>query len=132
MPWETHDKVPYTQLTKKYPKWYEWAYKPLGIEQVGCIYTAQGFEFDYAGVIIGPDLKFNEMLGEVVTDKSACKDPMLRATRTEATMTFDDYVRNIYRVLLSRGMKGCYVYVVDVPLRRHIRKLMNDMNDGNV
>ena len=99
---------------------------------MGCIYTAQGYEFDYAGVIIGPDLKYNEMLGEVVTDKSECKDPVLRRNVGGARMTFDEYVRNIYRVLLSRGMKGCYVYVVDEPLRRHIRRLMNDMNDGNV
>ena len=131
MPWETKDTI-YNRLQVKYPRWYEWAYKPDGIKQVGCIYTAQGYEFDYAGVIIGPDLKYNEMLGEIVTDRSECKDPVLRMNRREATMTFDDYVRNIYRVLLSRGMKGCYVYVVDEPLRRHIRKLMNDMNDGNV
>ena len=132
MPWETHDKVPYQQLTKKYPKWFEWAYKPLGFEQVGCIYTAQGFEFDYAGVIIGPDLKYSELLGEVVTDKSECKDPVLRRNIGEATMSFDDYVRNIYRVLLSRGMKGCYLYVVDIPLRNHIRKLLNEMQNGTV
>ena len=109
MPWETKDAV-YNRLAVNYPRWHEWAYNPKGIEQVGCIYTAQGFEFDYAGVIIGPDLKYNGLLQEIVTDKSACKDPVLRMNRAEATMSFDDYVRNIYRVLLSRGMKGCYVY----------------------
>ena len=131
MPWETKDTV-YNKLSVKYPKWHEWAYKPKGIEQVGCIYTAQGFEFDYAGVIIGPDLKYNGLLHEVVTDKSACKDPVLRRNVGEATMSFDDYVRNIYRVLLSRGMKGCYLYVVDIPLREHIRKLLNEMQHEEV
>lgn len=132
MPWETSDAIPYNLLSKRYPKWFEWAYKPLGIEQVGCIYTAQGFEFDYAGVIIGPDLKYNGLLHEVVTDKDACKDPVLRRNVGEATMSFDDYVRNIYRVLLSRGMKGCYIYVVDIPLRNHIRKLLSEMNNGAI
>lgn len=132
MPWETSDGVPYAQLTKKYPKWYEWAYKPLGIEQVGCIYTAQGFEFDYAGVIIGGDLKYNTQLGKVITDKSACKDPVLRRNVSEANMTFDDYVRNIYRVLMSRGMKGCYLYIVDLPLRNYIKELLKNMKDGNI
>jgi hypothetical protein len=132
MPWETSDRVPYEQLTKRYPKWYEWAYKPLGIEQVGCIYTAQGFEFDYAGVIIGGDLKYSRTLGKIVTDRDACRDPVLRRNVTEATMTFDDYVRNIYRVLMSRGMKGCYLYIVDEPLREHVKTLLREMEYGHV
>ncbi len=127
MPWETSDRVPYTKLTKKYPKWFEWAYKPLGIEQVGCIYTAQGFEFDYAGVIIGGDLKYDPVSKQIITDKSACKDPVLRQNRQEATMTFDDYVRNIYRVLMSRGMKGCYIYAVDDNLSNYLNGLIAEM-----
>lgn len=127
MPWETSDGVPYQKLTKKYPKWFEWAYKPLGIEQVGCIYTAQGFEFDYAGVIIGGDLKYDPASKQIITDKDACKDPMLRQSRQEATMTFDDYVRNIYRVLMSRGMKGCYVYAVDDNLSNYLKGLIAEM-----
>lgn len=128
MPWETSDRVPYAKLTKKYPKWFEWAYKPLGIEQVGCIYTAQGFEFDYAGVIIGGDLKYDPVSKQIFTDKSACKDPVLRQNRQEATMTFDDYVRNIYRVLMSRGMKGCYIYAVDKHLSNYLKGLIDEMN----
>lgn len=129
MPWETSDGVPYQKLTKKYPRWYEWAYKPLGIEQVGCIYTAQGFEFDYAGVIIGGDLKYDTISNRIFTDKSACKDPVLRQNRQEATMTFDDYVRNIYRVLMSRGMKGCYIYAVDNNLSNYLKGLIAEMNE---
>lgn len=129
MPWETSDRVPYPKLTKKYPKWYEWAYKPLGIEQVGCIYTAQGFEFDYAGVIIGGDLKYDPVAKQIYTDRDACKDPVLRRRMSEATMTFDDYVRNIYRVLMTRGMKGCYVYAVDEQLSKYLKNLIADMKE---
>jgi len=128
MPWETSDRVPYQKLSKRYPKWFEWAYKPLGIEQVGCIYTAQGFEFDYAGVIIGGDMKYDPVSKIIITDKSACKDPVLRQNRQEATMTFDDYVRNIYRVLMSRGMKGCYIYAVDENLSNYLKGLIDEMN----
>lgn len=127
MPWETSDKVVFKQLTQKYPKWYEWAYKPEGIKQVGCIYTAQGFEFDYAGVIIGSDLKYDVEQHKVITDKTACKDPVLRRNVSEANMTFDDFVRNIYRVLMSRGMKGCYVYVCDDNLRNYMKQLLAQM-----
>lgn len=131
MPWETKDTV-YNFLTKKYPRWYEWAYKPLGIEQVGCIYTAQGFEFDYAGVIIGGDLKYDKVNQKIITDKAACKDPVLIQNVAVATMTFDDYVRNIYRVLMSRGMKGCYLYIVDDDLRNYVRRLIDEMNNEEI
>ena len=127
MPWETHDKVDRKSLLVSYPRWYEWAYKPEGINQVGCIYTSQGYEFDYAGVIIGPDLKYDPVEDKIITDKSACKDPVLRRTQKEATMTFDDYVRNIYRVLMSRGMKGCYLYVCDDNLRTYLKGLIKEM-----
>lgn len=127
IPWETKDGVDFKQLSIKYPKWYEWAYKPLGIKQCGCIYTAQGFEFDYAGVIIGKDLKYDPISQSIITDKSASRDPVLRMTRKEATMTFDDYVRNIYRVLMSRGMKGCYLYICDDNLRNYMKSLLDQM-----
>ena len=58
MPWETHGDI--TRVPEGYVKWYEWAYKTEGIKQVGCIYTAQGFEFDYIGVIIADDLKYDK------------------------------------------------------------------------
>ena len=127
MPWETNDKVDRRSLRVSYPRWYEWAYKPEGIKQVGCIYTSQGYEFNYAGVIIGPDLKYDPVEDKIITDKSACKDPVLKRTQKEATMTFDDYVRNIYRVLMSRGMKGCYLYVCDKELRKYLKELINEM-----
>ena len=127
MPWETHRN--FTRTPKGYVKWYEWAYKPEGIKQVGCIYTAQGFEFDYAGVIIGPDLIYNTETLKIETVKSATRDPMLRNAPNEATMTYDDYVRNIYRVLMSRGMKGCFLYICDENLRNYMKQLLAKMKE---
>ena len=106
MPWETHDKI---KPPKGYVRWYEWAYKPEGIKQIGCIYTAQGFEFDYIGVIVGPDLKYDKEHDCLVGDPKGTRDPVLQ----RSTERFDEYVKNIYRVLMSRGLKGCYVYFVD-------------------
>jgi len=106
MPWETHDKI---RPPMGYVRWYEWAYKPEGIKQIGCIYTAQGFEFDYIGVIVGPDLKYDKEHDCLVGDPEGTRDPVLQ----RSTGRFDEYVKNIYRVLMSRGLKGCYVYFVD-------------------
>lgn len=115
MPWETHDKI--TRIPAGYVKWYEWAYRTEGIKQVGCIYTAQGFEFDYIGVIVGPDLKYDKTTDSLKGDLSATKDPMLRRDSDN----FEKYVKNIYRVLLSRGMKGCYVYFTEKEAERYFR-----------
>lgn len=119
MPWETHGKV---TPPKGYAKWFEWAYKPVGIKQVGCIYTAQGFEFDYIGVIIGNDLKYNPSTGGLEGDITATADPMLRRNKDN----FDKYVKNIYRVLMSRGMKGCYIYCTDPGTKEYFRKRLNE------
>lgn len=118
MPWETKDSIP--RIPDGYVKWYEWAYKPEGIKQVGCIYTAQGFEFDYIGVIIGPDMFYNLKRDCIDTDIVATRDPMLR----RGAENFDWYVRNIYRVLMSRGMKGCYVYCCDKTLSDYFKSLI--------
>lgn len=118
MPWETQDDL--TSVARKlgYVPWYEWAYQPSGIKQVGCIYTAQGFEFDYVGVIIGGDLTYDPEHDCLVTHIEANKDSTLTKNNLGQ---FDTYVRNIYRVLLSRGMRGAYVYCCDPALAGYLR-----------
>ena len=116
IPWETHRLLPAKQIPKGYCQWFQWAFKPEGIKQCGCIYTAQGFEFDYVGVIIGPDLKMDPQTGKLVTDRSETKDPTLSRGNADA------YIRNIYRVLMSRGMKGCYVYFCDKEVEAYFKK----------
>lgn len=112
IPWETHRNFRASQIPHGYCQWYQWAFRPEGIKQCGCIYTSQGFEFDYVGVIVGPDLRYDSQTDSLITDKSASKDPMLNRGDT------DTYIRNIYRVLMSRGMKGCYVYFCDAKVKQ--------------
>ena len=115
MPWETHGDM--TKIPEGYVKWYEWAYKSEGIKQVGCIYTAQGFEFDYIGVIVGNDIKYDKLNDCLIGDINGTKDPTLKRGREN----FDEYVKNIYRVLMTRGMKGCYVYFVDKEVEKYFK-----------
>jgi uncharacterized protein len=117
LPWETHDNI---RPPDGYVRWYEWAYKPEGIKQIGCIYTAQGFEFDYIGVIVGPDLKYDKEKECLVGDITATRDPILK----RGTLRFDEYVKNIYRVLMSRGLKGCYVYFMDKDTEEYFKSKM--------
>ena len=105
------------RLAKGIPKESLWAYDPNGIHQVGCIYTAQGFEFDYAGVIFGLDLTYDPDISQWIGDKTKSHDTVVKRSQDQ----FVDLVKNTYRVLLSRGMKGCYVYFMDKDTERFFR-----------
>ena len=86
-----------------------WAYDPRGVDQVGSIYTIQGFEFDYVGVIFGKDLTYDPEKKEWVGKPENSADAVVKRSKE----TFLQNVKNTYRVLMTRGMKGCYVYFLD-------------------
>lgn len=90
-----------------------WAIEDEGLEQVGCVHTAQGLEFDYVGVIIGNDLRFDTETMTYYTEWDAYKDRNGKQTLQENPKELNKLVRNIYKILMSRGMKGCYVYFMD-------------------
>jgi hypothetical protein len=117
-PWNAKPEA--AHLAPGIPKAPLWAHAPGGIEQIGCIYTAQGFEFDYAGVIIGLDLRYNLDKGTWEAYKENSFDNPVK----QAGDRFIDLVKNTYRVLLSRGMKGCYVYFMDKDTERFFRSRM--------
>lgn len=93
-----------------------WATDPRGFGQVGCIYTAQGFEYDYAGVIIGPDFVWRGGAWETIASKRS--DP-----GTRSADNLPELVRNVYKVLLTRGLKGCMIYSVDETTSEMLRSL---------
>ena len=115
LPWETHGKI--TRPPDGYVNWYEWGYRKEGIKQVGCIYTAQGFEYEYIGVIIGDDLIYDPETDSLKADISATYDPTLKKGKA----TFESHVKNIYRTLMSRGMQGCYVYFTNKATELYFR-----------
>jgi len=88
-----------------------WATDPAGFGQVGCIYTAQGFEYDWNGVIIGPDLVWRE--DRWVSRRSESRDPAFRSAKSVPDEEFDGLLRNVYKVLLTRGMLGTVVHSPD-------------------
>ena len=98
-----------------------WATADGGFEQVGCVYTAQGFEYDWSGVIIGPDLVARH--GRTITRREASKDPEFRR-RTVTDLQSDRHIRNIYKVLLTRGMAGTVLYAVDPQTQKFLAELI--------
>ena len=112
MPWNA--KPDAGRLAKGIPKANYWASSSGGLEQVGCIYTAQGFEFDYVGVIFGPDVRYDWDSNQWVGDRTKSADRIVAG----AGERFLDLVRNTYRVLLTRGIKGCFVHFMDEGTKR--------------
>lgn len=105
-----------------------WIVAPESVRQVGCIHTCQGLEVDYIGVIIGPDLVIDEGTLKTVprardrhdkTMKGFVK--MAKENPEGATRLADLIIKNTYRTLMTRGMKGCYVYATDATLREYLR-----------
>ena len=106
-------------MKKGIPKSDYWAYEDGGIDQIGCIYTAQGFEFDYVGVIFGEDLKYDPVTSEWKGFPEKSFDGAVKTSEH-----FLQLVKNTYRVLLTRGMKGCYVYFMDKETERFFKSRM--------
>ena len=106
-----------------------WAIDKNSVNEIGCIHTSQGLEFDYVGVIIGEDIRYEN--GRIVTDytKRAKTDQSLKGINKiareqgieEANKVADSIIKNTYRTLMTRGMKGCYVYCVDKGLQEYLK-----------
>jgi hypothetical protein len=99
-----------------------WASDPAGFGQVGCIYTAQGFEYDHAGVIIGPDFVWRD--GRWQTVREANRDPDFKNRTRVSDADFDRLVRNVYKVLLTRGMRSVTIYATDPATRDFLRSII--------
>lgn len=113
---------------------YDWIINPKSVEEVGCIHTSQGLEVDYVGVIIGDDLTFSD--GRLVTNPHARAkgDTSIHGYKKEAKVNLvaankkaDELIRNTYRTLMSRGMKGCYVYFTDKATENYFRKELENL-----
>ena len=108
-----------------------WIIDPKSVNEVGCIHTCQGLEVDYVGVIVGEDLVVRD--GELITqpEHRAKTDKSLKGYKKalkespiEAELKADEIIRNTYRTLMTRGMKGCYVYFTDESTAQYFKKLI--------
>ncbi len=106
------------------------------IDQIGCIHTSQGLEFDYVGVIIGDDLRYAN--NHIITDytRRAKTDQSLRGLKKlantnpiEAEKRSEEIIKNTYRTLMTRGMKGCYIYCIDSALSNYLKKRLHQTDD---
>lgn len=113
-----------------------WAIDPNSVNEIGCIHTAQGLEFDYVGVIIGNDLRYEN--NKVITDvKERAKtdqsikgiNKLSKENSEQANKIADEIIKNTYRTLMTRGQKGCYIYCTDKKLSDYLKKRLNQKDE---
>lgn len=107
---------------RKYKDGKPYSISDTSFDQVGCIHTCQGLEFDYVGVIIGQDMRFEN--GKIVTDQKMLaesdKSSGIRGCKNKELA--DRLIRNTYKTLMSRGQKGCFVYCEDKDLSNYLKE----------
>lgn len=114
-----------------------WIIGDKSIEEIGCIHTCQGLELDYVGVIIGPDMRYEN--GQIITDvtQRSSNDQSVKGfksliayNRSKALQDADEIIKNTYRTLLTRGMKGCYVYCYDKSLAKYLAAQLEPQHES--
>ena len=125
IPWETLNgglkpKGIYKNMYARNPE--VWLNDINGINQTGCIHSAQGWEVDYVGVIIAGDIKY-DAVHDCLCANDAVKNEDTKVPRTGPEK--DRITKNIYRVLMTRGKKGCFVYACDPQVRDYFKRMMN-------
>lgn len=109
-----------------------WAINDHGIEQIGCVHTSQGLEFDYVGVIVGSDLKYNRESDKFYSEWNSYKDTKGKQGLREDPEKLCKMIRNIYRILMSRGMRGCYVYFRDKSTEAYFKESLKRTSQASL
>lgn len=107
----------------------DWISSKTSINEVGSVHTTQGYDLNYAGVIIGPDLRYDPVARRLHIDRDSYFDGKGKANNKMLGFEYDDedllvYIRNIYAILLTRGIRGTYVYVCDPALKQHLSRFI--------
>ena len=92
-------------------------------DEIGCIHTTQGYDLNYVGVILGPEIDYDPIHRKIVIDRDRFYDDKVKEGADEPTLL--KYIVNSYMVMMARGIKGCYVYACNDNLREYLSSLMD-------
>jgi DUF2075 family protein/predicted GIY-YIG superfamily endonuclease len=108
----------------------DWVNSPNSINEVGCIHTTQGYDLNYVGVIIGPEIDYDFDNDELVIYKDRYKDKAGKNTITDQAI-LKEYIINIYKTILLRGIKGAYVFAVNKNLNKYLSQFIKEQTDNH-
>lgn len=103
----------------------DWINSPNAINEIGSIHTSQGFDLNYAGLIIGNDLKYDDINKKIIVDRKNYFDTKGKDTTTDEELL--EYLLNIYSTMCTRGILGTYLYVCDEKLRKYLKKYIDSI-----
>lgn len=105
-----------------------WILSNNAVNEIGCVHTVQGYDLNYVGVIIGPDLSYNKEKNKIEVHINKLKDSNVKRGTDEKTV--QKYIINTYKVLLERGIKGCYIYACDESMQEYLREHIENYNSN--
>ena len=100
----------------------EWILRPSSIDEIGCIHTTQGYDLNYVGVIFGEEIDYDNEKNQIIIDSSKHHD--FNVQRGASAEELKNYLINSYKVMMSRGIKGCYVYACNPSLREYLSRFI--------
>ncbi len=103
----------------------DWVNSPNSINEIGCIHTIQGYDLNYTGVIFGNEIKYDSALEKIIIDRKNYFDSKGKNTANDEEL--HNYIINIYTTLMTRGIKGTYVYACDVGLCDYLKKYIDSI-----
>ena len=106
-----------------------WVHSKNAVNEIGCIHSTQGYDLNYGFVIIGEDLKYNPVSKKVYIDKASYFDKYGKFGASDQEL--DEYIKNIYYVLMTRGIKGTYIYVCNPELRKYMASFIDEYSSDN-
>ena len=101
-----------------------WITTPNAVNEIGCIHTVQGYDLNYLGVIIGEDIRYDNESGQIFADKNRYFDQQGKSGVANDPEALKEYLTNIYLTLMTRGIRGTYVYVCDPALREYMAQFI--------
>ena len=102
----------------------KWILSDNAVNEIGCVHTVQGYDLNYVGVIIGPDLSYDKETNKVEVHIDELEDANVKRG-TEAEIV-KEYIINTYKVLMERGIRGCYVYACDENMQEYLKKCIEN------
>ena len=106
-----------------------WILSSNAINEIGCVHTVQGYDLNYVGVIIGPDLSYNKETNKIEVHIDKLKDSNVKRGTDEKDA--QKYIINTYKILLERGIKGCYIYACDKSMQEYLKEHIETYNSNN-
>ncbi len=108
----------------------DWINSPNAINEIGCIHTTQGYDLNYTGIIIGNEIKYDDINHKIYIDRDNYYDQKGKSNTTDEQLL--EYILNIYTTMCTRGMRGTYLYICDEKLKKYLCHYIEKWNDNGI